>query len=461
MNDIRAILFDLDNTLLDRDATFRAFAQRFVAHYFPMFDEQRSRELIEGLVVLDEDGYRSKRELFRQLLEELPFAPEVTAERLYGFYETNYVGSAAAMKGAEALLHACRAAGLRIGLVTNGRTEIQLGKLRRLGWESRFEVLAISEAAGSWKPERAIFDRALRELNAAPEEALFVGDHPANDIGGAHGAGMKAVWLRRNQPWQSGVPDPLHTVESLPELRQWLTGQGILPEEPDHDRVYAEQADKYERLIDREDYESRIPAAIDAIVDLAGKDMADLGAGTGRLSFIAAPKVRSLTALDQSAAMLAVLAERLRSAGHSHWRTEVADHRSLPLADASVDVAMAGWTLCYLASANQPDWRGNLARMQAELKRVVPPGGTILIFETLGTGSETPQPPDFLQPYYNALESEYGYRRTELRTDYRFRSLDEAVELSTFFFGSELAGRVRDNGWVVLPECTGLWWKRV
>ncbi|KIL39683.1 hypothetical protein SD70_18675 [Gordoniibacillus kamchatkensis] len=234
-----------------------------------------------------------------------------------------------------------------------------------------------------------------------------------------------------------------------------------MAEAPDHDRVYAEQADKYERLIAREDYEGRIPEAIAAVVDLAGKDMADLGAGTGRLSVIAAPSVRSLVALDQSAAMLAVLAERLRAAGFGHWRTEVADHRSLPLADASVDVAMAGWTQCYLASMNQPDWRGNLELMQSELMRIVRPGGAILIFETLGTGNETPQPPDVLQPYYEALESDYGYSRTELRTDYRFRTPEEAAELTSFFFGPSLAARVRESGSIIVPECTGLWWKRV
>jgi HAD superfamily hydrolase (TIGR01549 family) len=460
-NPIAAILFDLDNTLLDRDATFRAFAARFVARYFPELGAGQSRELIERLVLLDEDGYRSKPELFGQLLEELPFAPGVTAEELLAFYAEHYVESAAAMEGAEELLRLCRAAGLRIGLVTNGRTSIQLGKLRRLGWEDRFDAVLVSEAAGCRKPDRAIFERALNELKAKPEEALFVGDHPANDVGGAHGAGIGAVWLRRNQPWLPGAPEPLHAVTSLPELRRWLAGQGILPEEPDHDRVYAEQADKYERLIAREDYEGSIPAAIDAIVDLTGKDVADLGAGTGRLSVIAAPKARSLTAFDKSAAMLEVLAGRLRSAGCRHWRAEVADHRRLPLADASVDVAMAGWTLCYLASANNENWRANLAEMQAELERVVRPGGTILIFETLGTGTETPQPPDHLLPYYNALESDYGYRRTELRTDYRFGTPDEAAELTAFFFGPSLARRVRESGSVILPECTGLWWKRL
>jgi hypothetical protein len=46
-----------------------------------------------------------------------------------------------------------------------------------------------------------------------------------------------------------------------------------------------------------------------------------------------------------------------------------------------------------------------------------------------------------------------------MRTDYRFASLAEAEELARFFFGEELAKKVVEQGWQVLPECTGIWWK--
>jgi hypothetical protein len=48
-----------------------------------------------------------------------------------------------------------------------------------------------------------------------------------------------------------------------------------------------------------------------------------------------------------------------------------------------------------------------------------------------------------------------------VRTDYQFESLEEAVELSTFFFGEELGQKVREKSWVILPECTGIWWRKV
>jgi hypothetical protein len=81
-----------------------------------------------------------------------------------------------------------------------------------------------------------------------------------------------------------------------------------------------------------------------------------------------------------------------------------------------------------------------------------------MILETLGTGSETPSPPTHgLATYYAWLEEEHGFTRTWLRTDYKFATLDEADMLTRFFFGDELADRVRREALVILPECTGIW----
>ena len=74
-------------------------------------------------------------------------------------------------------------------------------------------------------------------------------------------------------------------------------------------------------------------------------------------------------------------------------------------------------------------------------------------------GFERPQPPESLKEYYAYLE-EAGFSSTWIRTDYAFDSLAEAQQLAGFFFGDDMARQVVDNNWVILPECTGLWWKR-
>ena len=48
-----------------------------------------------------------------------------------------------------------------------------------------------------------------------------------------------------------------------------------------------------------------------------------------------------------------------------------------------------------------------------------------------------------------------------MRTDYQFGSVDEAVRQLDWFFGAELTDRVKAERWLVVPECTGIWWKVV
>ena len=82
----------------------------------------------------------------------------------------------------------------------------------------------------------------------------------------------------------------------------------------------------------------------------------------------------------------------------------------------------------------------------------------MIMLENFGTGFEKPSPPPHLNDYFNFLKSN-GFQYTWLRTDYQFKNLSEAVQLSNFFFGEELASKVEENEWTLLPECTGLFWK--
>jgi ubiquinone/menaquinone biosynthesis C-methylase UbiE len=229
---------------------------------------------------------------------------------------------------------------------------------------------------------------------------------------------------------------------------------------PDHDEVYSSKAEKYELLISREDYLGNIQSTILEICSFTNCDVIDMGAGTGRLTCMFAPLAKSITAFDLSQTMLDVTAEKLKTAALSNWRTEVADHRSLPVEDNSADIVMAGWSLCYLGSTNIPHWQENIQSALAEMKRVVRRGGILIILETSGTGNEQPEPPDFLIEYYRLLE-DYGFSHKVIRTDYQFVSLEEAEDLTKFFFGDELSSKIHEYGLTVLPECTGVWWLRV
>src|SRR5512140_3759448 len=125
----------------------------------------------------------------------------------------------------------------------------------------------------------------------------------------------------------------------------------------DYADVYSSKADKYERLVAREDYQHHIEAALNEIRDLRGLDILDSGCGTGRLAVMLAPVARSILACDLSPAMLDVAIQRFKAGGFQNWRTEVADHRSLPAADHSLDVVISGWSVVYTVVWYPETWR--------------------------------------------------------------------------------------------------------
>jgi ubiquinone/menaquinone biosynthesis C-methylase UbiE len=224
--------------------------------------------------------------------------------------------------------------------------------------------------------------------------------------------------------------------------------------------IYANKAGQYEAMVAREDYQANIPRALQEIRPLDGLDVVELGAGTGRLTMMIAPLARQIRAFDESAVMLRVATEKLQAAGLENWETAVADNGALPVGDGEADLAIAGWSLGHATGWYPDTWKTEIGKALEEMDRVLAPGGTTIVLETMGTGRETPQPPaEGLARFYDWLEGERGFGFRWIRTDYRFESPEQAAELTRFFFGDELADRLLEERRTILPECTGIWWR--
>jgi ubiquinone/menaquinone biosynthesis C-methylase UbiE len=225
-------------------------------------------------------------------------------------------------------------------------------------------------------------------------------------------------------------------------------------------QIYQNEGDRYEALIAREDYQGNIPPALDEIVNVDGLDVIDLGAGTGRFAVMLAPRVKSIHAFDVSAEMLRVCHQKFMASGLANWKVGVADHRSVPMEDHSADLVVSGWSVAYLYVWHPATWRVELEKWLREMKRILRPNSHIVLFESLTTGSESPVKLAHLKGYYSWLD-EVGFQNKWIRTDYKFKSIEEAAELVRFFFGNELGNKVRQSSWLILPECTGVWWLKV
>ena len=226
-------------------------------------------------------------------------------------------------------------------------------------------------------------------------------------------------------------------------------------------RIYHEEAEAYHAMIACEDVGDQVREALIGVGALEASSLLDLGSGTGRIPLLFHEEIPQIIAVDLHEAMLR---EQLvqRQAVNGQWPLSQGDMRALPFADGEFDIVTAGWALGHFCGWFEGEWQTQMRFVLNEMRRVVKPGGPVVILETMSTGSLEPKPPnEDLAAYYAWIEGEWGFERQLLSTDFIFDSVEDAVAHSEFFFGPELAADIRANGWARLPEWTGFWtWRK-
>lgn len=214
MNIIKAVLFDLDGTLLNRDASVKAFIEKQYHRLNVCLNHIPKDKYITRFIELDNRGYVWKDKVYQQLVNEFDITG-LTWEELLQDCISEFKRSCVPFSNLISTLEELKNKGIVLGMITNGKGQFQMDNIKALDIQKYFKTILISEWEGTKKPEPQIFQIALDRLNVLPSESIFVGDHPEKDVKAAQKVGMKGVW-KRDYQWDNVKADFI--VEDLKEL---------------------------------------------------------------------------------------------------------------------------------------------------------------------------------------------------------------------------------------------------
>jgi putative hydrolase of the HAD superfamily len=203
-------LFDLDNTLYDRENTFRRWATAYVT------GRPNPSAEVEWLCEVDGDGMADRMEVFAKV--RLRYGLETPVAELEARYRREYLETMEPETRVTSALVRLRDAGWRIGVITNGPMPHQERKADRLGVLSLVDGFCGSEEVGFAKPDPRIFREVIRRSGGPASTMWMVGDSPQADIAGARALGIRTVWIHRGRDWDpEHGPTPDHVVGTIPE----------------------------------------------------------------------------------------------------------------------------------------------------------------------------------------------------------------------------------------------------
>jgi len=199
------LLLDLDNTLLDRAAAFRAWAEDFLCAI------GAPEEDVDWILDVDADGLTDRWDVAEALKER--YLLRNSAIDLVDALRDGVVRHTRLDPLVACALRIAGDAGWVPVVVSNGTTLQQEAKIRSTGLDRYLADWVISEEAGVSKPNPRIFSIAAERVRMRLSGAWMVGDSPEADIGGANALGLPSVWLHRGRRWSDSRFAPTRTAD--------------------------------------------------------------------------------------------------------------------------------------------------------------------------------------------------------------------------------------------------------
>lgn len=214
---VHAVLFDFDDTLHDRRIAFEEYAYALLSSCFPDWDDSVRHARAHRMMQENNGGYiPSYESYFAPFLQEWDWPDGIDADTLAAWARRRFPDHVALFSDTVAVLTALRQRGYRLGIITNGNSQMQNRKIDVSGLRPLVDLVVVSGDEGVHKPDGELFRRAAARLGVPPHACLYVGDHPVNDIKGAQNSGMHPMYIDVHGQHQDppGVP----RITSLTEI---------------------------------------------------------------------------------------------------------------------------------------------------------------------------------------------------------------------------------------------------
>ncbi len=218
MDNIKAVLFDFDYTLGNRYRYAFLSYSAFIDEFLPDIKDELFKETLrQDMMIFDEYGNAGPRHVLASL--EKKYHLNIPQVDILEWWVQNQGKYACLYDDAVETLEYLKKK-YRLGVVTNGYAYSQRLKITNCHIEDYFEHIIVSQEAGIMKPDPGIFEYSCRKFGLDPSECLYVGDMVSNDVYGAVKAGMKAIWICKDE-MRENIYD-LIRITSLKELTEIL-----------------------------------------------------------------------------------------------------------------------------------------------------------------------------------------------------------------------------------------------